>query len=185
MKSDQRVVGKNGVQCFQKHWFYFEELMSEFKGCSVEIRYSDDDYNKVFVVLPNGRMCEAQRINPTSLLNPDKETVKRIRQAKANERRLVDNFELLTQSHLRGETVEDRVALELGAVQEQEEEGSYETARSSQGRIHQLTRLDHVRQKQEPRHAAVTSSMVSKSLADTSIFVASPIRRIKDFDYGE
>jgi hypothetical protein len=185
MKSEQRVIGKNGVQCFLKHWFYFEESMSEFKGRSVEIRYSDDDYSKVFVVLPNGRMCEAQRINPTSLLNPDKETVKRIRKAKANERRLTNEFELLNHSRLRGETAEDRIALEVDALQEQEEEGSYEVVGPSQGQVHQLTRLDYVRHKQEPRGAAVTSSMVAQSPADTSIFADIPVRRIKDFDYDE
>ena len=185
MNSERRVIGKNGVQCFQKHWFYFDKAMSEFKGCSVEIRYSDGDYNKVFVVLPNMKMCEAERLNPTSLINPNKETLKRIRKAKAHEKRLVKEFELITHSRLRGETVEDRVARDLEEIEEHEPEGSTDDTEPPQGRVHQLTRLDHVQHRRAPGGAAVTRAMVSQSLADSSIFVDVPEKRIKEFEYDE
>ena len=32
LKPDHRIIRKGGVQCFQKHWFYFHERMSGFKG---------------------------------------------------------------------------------------------------------------------------------------------------------
>jgi hypothetical protein len=179
MKAERRVIGKDGVQCFQKHWFYFDEAMSVFKGSSVEMRYSDEDYTKVFVVLPNARICEAQRINPSSLLNPNKETVKRIRKAKANEKKIADEFELLTQSTLRGETVEDRVARELEAIEEPEAEDSQGKRQPPQGRVHQLTRLDRARRQRTSGGAVVTSAMVSQVPADTSIFSDVPVRRIK------
>lgn len=186
MKSEKRMIGKNGVQCFQKHWFYFDEAMSEYKGTSVEIRYSDDDYSRVFVYLPNGRMCEAQRINPTSLLNPDKKTVKRIRKAKAHERQLADEFQLLTHSLLRGETVEDRVARETYVSEETDDSGvPSQKGEQPMGHVHQLTRLEHAKRKPAPVAPVVTSLMVAQSTADASIFAEVSERRIKEFDYDE
>ena len=186
LKSEQRVVRKNGVQCFQKHWFYLDEAMSEFKGRSVEVRYSDDDYSKVFVFLPNGRMCEAQRINPTSLLNPDKETVKRIREVKKHERQLTGEFQLLSHSLLRGETAEDRVAREMYALEETpDSEGSSGEDMQPEGRVHQLTRLEHVRRRPAPVASVVTSAMVAQADTDISIFAEALGSRIKEFDYDE
>jgi hypothetical protein len=186
MKSERRVIGKNGVQCFQKHWFYFDEAMSVFKGSSVEIRYSDEDYTKVFVVLPNARMCEAQRINPTSILKPDKETVERIRRAKANERKLTNEFELLTHSLHRGETVEDRVARELQVIEEHDITiKDKEEVQHTQGRVHQLTRLDRARPRRASGGSTVTSVMVSQSEPELSIFAEVPMSIIKEFDYDE
>lgn len=185
MKSERRVIRKNGVQCFQKHWDYSNEAMSEFKGRSVEIRYSDDDYSKVFVILPNMKMCEAELVTPTSLLNPNKDIVKRIRKTKAKERQLAKDFELLNHSRLRGETVEDRVALNLEVTDEDGAERSTGEPEPPQGKVHQLTRLDHVQRQPASGGLAVTGTMVSQSLADISIFVDVPVRRIKEFDYDE
>jgi hypothetical protein len=131
------------------------------------------------------RMCEATRIDPTSLLNPDKETVNRIRRARANERRITNEFELLTHSTFRGETVEDRVARELEAMHESDDETSHEEGQPSQGQVHQLTRLDHAQRNRASRGAAVTVAMVSKSSADTAIFAEAPVNHIREFDYDE
>jgi hypothetical protein len=185
MKSERRVIRKNGVQCFQNHWFYLDEAMSEFKGRSVEIRYSDDDYTKVFVVLPNMKMCEAKRIDPTSLLNPNKETLKRIKSVRTHEQKLTNGFELLTHSILRGETVEDRVARELEEIQKSNDANSHEEAQSPQGQVHQLTRLDHTRRNRASRGTTVTVEMVSRSPADISIFAEEPENHIREFDYDE
>jgi hypothetical protein len=65
MKAEKRVIRKNGVQCFQRHWFYWHERMSVYKGQAVEVRYSDSDYGRVWVVLPGGEMCEAALVTPT------------------------------------------------------------------------------------------------------------------------
>jgi hypothetical protein len=186
LKSEQRVIGKNGVQCFQKHWFYLGESLSEFKGSSVEVRYSDDDYSRVFVFLPNGRMCEARRVNPTSLLNPDKETVKRIRQVKRHERLLAEEFQLLSHSQLRGETVEDRVARETYAAEETSDSGdSSGEDEQPEGRVYQLTRLERARRRPTPVAPVVTSAMVAQSDTDISIFAEVPESRIREFDYDE
>lgn len=182
MKSERRVIGKDGVQCFQKHWRYLNEAMSEFKGCSVEIRYSDDDYGKVFVILPNMKMCEAKLLTPSSLLNPDKETLERIRKVRANERRLAKDFELLEHSRLRGETVEDRVAQDLQVGDGYEAEVCTDDPQPQQGSVRQLTRLDHVRPQRAAGGVAVTSAMVSEAHVDNSIFVDAPDKRVKEFD---
>lgn len=179
MKSERRVIGKNGVRCFQRHWFYFDEAMSEFKGSSVEVRYADDDYTKVFVVLPNARLCEARRVNASPLLNPDKETLKRVRRAKANERKLAEDFQLLTHSTFRRETVEDRVARELGSVDEQSSVDNQEDAEHRQGVVHRLMRLRRPKRTGVSVGEAVTSDLVSQSPSDTSIFDEQPARLIR------
>jgi len=72
------MAHKNGVQRFQKNWFYAFEEMSEFKDQWVEVRYDDNDYGKVWVVLLGVGPREARLITPTSLINPDKETLKTV-----------------------------------------------------------------------------------------------------------
>jgi hypothetical protein len=106
----RRVIEKNGVNCFRKNWFYYHKSMSKFKGSSVEILYSDDDYKSVWIILPDGDLCEASLITPTSLLNPNRATLQTVREASAHERNLIQNYQLLQESQMRGETTEDRVA---------------------------------------------------------------------------
>lgn len=128
MKAEKRTIQKNGVQCFQKHWFYYHETMSLYKGLSVEVRYSDDNFNRIWVVLPSTHICEATLITPTSLLNPNKQTLQTVKQARAYEQRLQREFDLFTQSQLRGETTEDRITqqLESETTFEAKDEGSEE-----------------------------------------------------------
>jgi hypothetical protein len=86
MKAEKRRVRKNGVQCFRKSWFYYHEAMSMFKGTDVEVRFSDDDYGRVFVILPNHKVCEAELITPTSLINPNKRTLETVKRARLRKR---------------------------------------------------------------------------------------------------
>src|ERR1044072_7744772 len=115
MKVAQKTVGKDGVQCFRKNWFYNHEAMAEFKGQKVEVRYSEDDYKRVFVILPNSNICEAELITPTSIINPNQQTLKAVKQMQAHERAIERDFQLIKQSHNRGETLEDRTARLLEA----------------------------------------------------------------------
>lgn len=186
MKAEKRTIQKNGVQCFQKHWFYYHEAMSLYKGLSVEVRYSDDNFNRVWVVLPNTQICEATLITPTSLLNPNKETLKVVRQAKSYERKLQREFDLFTQSQLRGETTEDRVTqqLELEASFAAEDEASEEDQPRA-SHVHQLTRFDRHKQRQPSKQQDITSNDVAEAAVDTSIFELPNRNRIKEFDYED
>jgi hypothetical protein len=184
MKAEKRVVRNNGIQCFQKHWFYWHDALSIYKGQSVEVRYSDGDYSRVRVVLPGGQMCEAQLITPTSLLNPKKQTLKAVAEARARERKLIRDFQLLNQSALRGETTEDRVAPIVNEEQ-QEMPQAQETEPALPASVHLLMRLDH-----RPMHSAGGASEVNVAEvlaveADLSIFDA-PVRcSVREFDFDE
>jgi len=161
MKAEKRKILKNGVQCFRKHWSYFHEAMSVYKGKTVEMRFSDDNYNSVMVILPNMQMCEAERVTPSSLLNPNKETLKTVRKARANERQVMRDFDLITQSGFRGETIEDRVAGEIESEVELKIEGTSESPPSKGGRVRQLLLLDHTKPLIKPKK--VTGAEVEKS----------------------
>lgn len=183
MKAEKRKIGKNGVQCFQKHWFYFHEAMSVYKGKSVEIRYSDDNYRSVKVVLPNMKMCDAHLVTPTSLINPNKETLKVIKNAKSNERRIISEFELIAHSKLRGESTEDRAARELETEIIIESDSLGREDQKQTGHIHQLTRLARSKASHTPKQVKVTSAKVAQTSIDTSIFFEAEQSIIKEFDY--
>lgn len=173
MKVEKRRVRKNGVQCFRKDWFYYHEAMSMFKGRDVEVRFSDDDYGRVFVILPNHKMCEAELITPTSLTNPNKATVNTIKRARAFERALTNNFNFVAQANLRGESLEDRVAaqIELGeAATTEPRAGALAPSRAT---VHKLTRMDQRTLPARRNIRQVTAAEVSHAEADTSIFIVS------------
>lgn len=169
MKAEKRRVRKNGVQCFQKSWFYYHEAMSAFKGKDVEVRFSDDDYGKVFVILPNQKVCQAELITPTSLISPDKRTVNTIRRARAFERGVIKDFTLIAQSNIRGESVEDRVARQLDSHVAEEGEAVGVAAPNTTSVVHKITRLDGrvIRERRDD----VTADGVASAVADNSIFL--------------
>jgi hypothetical protein len=182
MKAEKRTIFKNGVNCFQKHWYYYHEDMSLYKGKEVEVRYSDGDYNRVWTILPNRQICEALLITPTPLLNLNKQTVKTIRDAKAHERELQRDFNFYTQSHLRGETTEDRVArqLELESMAEAGDEVISEDP-PKLNHVHQLTRLDCPKKPRLVREE-ITGEEVAAARSDVSIFEQREYGRVKEFD---
>lgn len=184
MKAEKRVVRKNGIQCFQKHWFYWHDALSIYKGQSVEVRYADGDYSRVQVVLPGGQMCEAQLITPTSLLNPNKQTLKTVAEARARERKLIRDFQLLSQSALRGETTEDRVA-QVVNEELQDTPQAQERELAPQASAHLLMRLDHRRMSSAGGASEVNVAEAWEVEADFSIF-DSPVRySMREFDFDE
>ncbi len=184
MKAEKRVVRKNGIQCFQKHWFYWDDALSIYKGQSVEVRYSDGDYSRVRVVLPSGQMCEAQLITPTSLLNPNKQTLKVVAQARARERKLIRDFQLLNHSALLGETTEDRIA-QIVSEEQPDMLQAEETVAAVPASVHLLMRLGHQRVRSAGGGREVDVAEVLEVEADLSIF-DSPVRSsIREFDFDE
>ncbi len=183
MKAHQRTIRKNGVQCFQRHWFYWHDQLSLYKGQAVEVRYADNDYSRVWVVLPDGRLCEARLITPTPLLHPNQQTLKIVAVARAAERKLIRDFNLITQSELRGETTEGRVAKVIGTVKVEADNRQLVSGDTGSGRVSQMTRLDRRRLLAVPATHEVTAEMAARAVADPAIFTPVSHRpRVREFD---
>ena len=125
---------------FQTQMRYWHEAMSEFKGGEeIEIRYSDGDYSRLWAVLPDARIVEAELVTPGSILNPNKKTVELVKKAEANERRMAKEWRFIEQSIWRGESTEDRVAQ---LINPEEIEIPQRIAVNERPAIHNLTRFD-------------------------------------------
>jgi hypothetical protein len=184
MKAEKRKIRKNGIQMFRPDWSYYHERMSLFKGMNVEVRYKDDDYSQVWVVLPNKEICEAQLITPTSILNPNKQTLKTVSKAHAHERKLMQEFQFITQSKIRGETVEERVVQALGTDDAIEDANDIkEEVRSTVSNVHLFNHPGQPKRKRNLKE--VTAADVSATSVDSSIFDTQVRICIKEFDYDE
>lgn len=181
MKAEKRQVRKNGVQCFQKHWFYYHSALAEFKGKDVEVRYTDSDYSRVWIILPNGTPCEATLITPTSIVNPNKQTLAVVAEAAARERRLIRDHSLLTFSTLRGESTEDRVTAEV----ELEENEVIAMQGGAPARVQKLTRMDRPKLRAVPGNRSVSVSEIAQVQTDESIFNIPDHGRVSEFDFDE
>jgi len=179
LKAEQRTIGKNGVQCFQKHWFYYHESMSFYKGQKVEIRYSDGDYSRIWVLLPKGELCQAELITPTSLLNPNKETLKVVAKARKYEQKLIEDYQLIEQSRVLGQTTEERVSQLDIRLQPAIALQNNDNEKIS---IYSMTRLE---KRTMPRLVAVgeiTAQHIAKVQANTSIFEIGEISKVNEED---
>lgn len=186
MRAEKKTIGKLGVPMFQKNWFFLHEAMSEWKGHEVEVRYSDGDYSRVWVIFPNGHICEAPLVTPTSLLNPNKQTLKTVAHAAAQERKTIREFNFITQSQIRGESTEDRVA----ALIEPEEVVEVVAAEAAVGggspaRVQAMTRMDRPKLRAVSQRRTVTATEVNSVEADASIFDAPDRGRVSEFDFDE
>lgn len=157
--------------------------MSQYKGMEVEVRYSDADYSRVWVILPDGHICEATLITPTSLLNPNKQTLEAVRAAKAYERKLQREYNFYTRSHLSGETTEDRVArqLESERIVESSEEIVGKEHSPTPSSIHLMTYLDRPK-KLSHLPKEVTQEEVAAASTDISMFDQAERGYVKEFD---
>lgn len=182
LKGDRRKVHKNGVQCFQKNWFYAFEEMSEFKDRWVEVRYDENDYSKVWVVAPGVGPIEARLIAPTSLINPDKETLKTVARLRAHERRILREYELIRASSARGESVEDRVA---NASRSLADMASPALEPASPASVHLLRRLEQRKLSKVPAPGEITADQVAGIKADFSIFDVAEVGVVSEFDDEE
>ncbi|MBA3241991.1 MAG: Mu transposase C-terminal domain-containing protein [Acidobacteria bacterium] len=193
MKPTQGALSKNGVRCLGST--YAHSAMSQFKGLKgedgkalqLEVRYLDENYSTVWVVLPDGTFCEATRLDSSSVLTPNKETQRAVAQMIQHERRVIKDFQLITHSRLRGESVEDRVAVAYGVEQDAAEalpvavNANPEESRAS---VQRLTRFDGRKLRAVPQ-PSVSSAEVSKIEADASIFGTPDKGRVSEFDFEE
>lgn len=128
-------------------------------------------------------MCEAALITPTSILKPDKQTLKLVSEARAHERQVIREANLLHASNLRGETVEERVSEQLS---QEEREVDPPAHRNSPAHVHQLTRLDRRKLRQVVNASHVTHEQVARIEADFSILQGEESgASVKEFDYEE
>jgi len=146
--------------------------MSEFKDHSVEIRYSDEDYSRIWVVLPKGGVCEASLTTPTSLLKPDRKTLETVAAARAREKKIIRDYQLIQQSAIRGEDTEERVGQLLNAPQDSPDSSG------APARVHLLNRLDHRPLRIAPDSRTVTAADVAATQADLTILETSPISEV-------
>lgn len=188
MKVEKRKVTKNGVWLHQRNWWYLNSALWEYKNdTEVEVRYSEDDYSRCWVVVPDGKIIEAQLVTPTTILNPNKATVKMVAEAAAHERKVIRQFSFITQSQIRGESVEDRVAaliqpeevVDVAAVA-----GGGVDVMPVPAQVHSFTRMDHQKVR-VPKKRNVTAHDVTTTIADSNIFRPSGTKKVKEFDFDE
>ncbi|HKO43384.1 MAG TPA: Mu transposase C-terminal domain-containing protein [Pyrinomonadaceae bacterium] len=192
MKPDKKKVSKNGVWMFQRHWWFWHDELSYYKGDEVEVRYTDTDYSQVWIATP-GRsdrpsvIVQAQLVTPSAILNPNKETLGMVKAMKASDNRVRKEFNFITQSQIRGESVEDRVA----ALIEPEEEAEAIAVNDgsppySPARVTRVTRFDRPKLR-SVKSRTVTADEVSSIAADEGIFSddSDARGRVTEFDFDE
>lgn len=183
LQPGKRTIKKNGINCFRKDWNYSHESMSQFKGSKVEILFSDDDYSSVWVILPNKEICEAHLITPTSILNPNKETLEDIKRTKAKELQLIKNYHLLNESQLRGEKTDDRVMHHLERSSSEAAHPTPPLARTSSAKVYQLTRFDHSKKTPKASTEKIATAKILEGEVDDSMFASSKAFRIREFHH--
>jgi hypothetical protein len=161
MKAEMRTVRKNGVAI--NGFDYLHTQLAYYKGLEVEVRYSDDDYKRVFIIppptdaIPHPDIIEVEALIRGGVVNPNRESQKKVARQKNFEAKVRRDHEYITQSMIRGESVQDRVAAQIEPEEEVEVriavsggEGRMASpylASPSGGpaRVHQFTRLDRKR----------------------------------------
>lgn len=187
MKPERRVIGKIGVGIKEGYptWRYFHPAMSEFKGKEVEVRYDSNDLSSVWVILPNGQPCEAELVQKSSYLTPNKQSAQLMKQTESRERKMQREWDLLNRSMLRGETLEERVAAEY-ELEVEEVEAIAAEGGSSGGAVHKLTRMDKPKLRAVPKSRAVSVEQISLVKPDDSIFSQeSEGGQVSEFDYED
>jgi hypothetical protein len=187
MKTTRGPLGKNGVVALGAS--YWHDELSKWKGrraagkpLQLEVRYIDSDYRTAWIVLPDGGICEAQRVGLSSMLTPSKESLKAVSERMRSERSLIKNATLLQQSIWRGESVEDRIVAEM-PTEEFEQELPIAVGENRQGgaSVHLFNRLDAKRHP-APVTRLVTAADVASVEADEGIFSSEGPSRVKEFD---
>ncbi|NJM52143.1 MAG: hypothetical protein HC846_01375 [Blastocatellia bacterium] len=183
LKTKSGKIGKNGVNCFRKNWFYWHPEMSDFKGLRVQIKYTDQDYKTVWVVLPDKRCVEAALIEPSSILNPNKETLKQIKKIDAQEKENIKNFHLLQHSKLRFETTEERLIKSIPAETSVAETTFPKTA--STATVHlfpSISKVKTLNKLNNQSKKSISAQQVRQTKAEIEILPEVKPKKIKEFE---
>lgn len=190
MKSTNGPLRKNGLVALGSS--YWHDELSKWKGrrgegnkpLQLEVRYLDSDYRTAWIVLPDGSICEAQRVEVGSYITPNKESLKNFAQRARSERDLIKNATLLQQSIWRGESTEDRIVAEMPVQEEQPMPIAVGEGGNSQARVALISRLDAKRHL-APVTRLVTAAQVSSVEADEGIFSDESPSSVKEFDFDD
>lgn len=182
MKAEQRMVKKNGVRMF--NFSYLHPDLAYYKGQNVEVRYSEDDYSRCFIIppptdaIPNPNIIEAQAVIAGTIRRPNKQTQMLISTQKKHEAKIIREVQLINYSMIRGESVEDRVAAQLEPEVEEEAQVAIAVGAEAAGsgfapppaRVHLVGRLDRKRVGGPKAIRPVTVDQVKDTPVDDSIF---------------
>jgi hypothetical protein len=119
MKRAKKQIGKNGLNLFRANWWYVSPELAGRDGESVEYRYSDEDLERVWIILTarnkseTDKIVEAKRVSTSGLLNVNKDTLTLIKKYEAKKKQVVRDFQIFTHAAIRGETAEDAIAAQL------------------------------------------------------------------------
>jgi hypothetical protein len=184
MKVKSCKVEKNGVR--MNGFSYLHPDLAYYKKQYVEVRYSEDDYTRCFVIppptnaIPNPQIIEAQAVIAGSILKPNKQSQAMVAQQRKHEEKIKREHSLLTHSIIRGESTEDRVVAQLEPEVEEVSQVALAVGSNATGsgftpippaRVHLVGRLDrrHVRSQ---TIRPVTVDQVKETQVDESIFEA-------------
>ncbi len=183
MKAEQRMVRKNGVSLFQQGFSYLHPDLAHYKGKGiyVEVRYSEDDYSHVWIIppptdaIPNPDMIKAELVTRGGVLRPNKETLAMVSHQRKHEERVIREAQLINQSMIRGESIEDRVAAQFEPEVEEAQiavAGGAGVGFSSgpSARVHQLHRFDRKRSGGQQAIRPASVDQVASTQTDESIF---------------
>jgi hypothetical protein len=178
MKADKRKIGPLGVQFFQKGWNYAHPAMVEFIGLDVEIRFDSADSDRVWAVLPNKKICEAMRINRTSVLEANPQTYAQVGRLKAEHSRVIRDHRFINFDGVQ----EQRPEVSQPAEELEREEQPIAVGENP-ARVHFMTRMDRPKLRAvDAEPAKATVEEVQAVEPDYSIFVPTAPQPDSDFD---
>ncbi|HYP29385.1 MAG TPA: transposase [Blastocatellia bacterium] len=187
MKAERKTIGKLGVGCSAgaSSWRWQHPAMSIYKGKRVEVRYDPNDLRTVWVVLPDGNLCEASYFPQSGYLTPNKQTADLVRSTIKREKNMEKTYRLALESQLRGESVEERLQLthDIKPVEADEREQEEAIGAERGASVTLLTKYDRPKERAalKPR---VTAEDVAKVVMDESFFeVEEPVRPLINLDY--
>lgn len=186
LKPEPRTIEKDGVKCFQTGWYYDHPDMDFYRGRKVEIRYTDHEYLHIWVVLPNKNMCQAKLITPTSLIKPNKQTLQIVKESRRRQKQIIKDYQLITESNVRGESVEDSTAIELkGKKVRLNDLNNSESLQHPASKIYKFPQINRNKISVADSPKKIDANDVRKANSEDLKAITNIKRRIREFDFEE